>query len=174
VYWRYYWKVSWGVYRRIQKAPALDWFDIDLILTEYHRRHGLVREGLERARSRLDNRFAQHDGRARRLSSASTVEHGDWARYARVVQREKTFQRGRAAWIDQQPNAEEQYQSLSNLHEVLDHSPPARTRENTPHVESGNPEQDARAAQRASVNRRRDQLNEWRILRKERLRRDWN
>jgi hypothetical protein len=151
------------VYRRIQKAPFLDWFGIDLILTEYHRRHGLVKEGLERARSRLDNYFANRDGRARRLSDASTIVDGDWERYSWVVKRDHIFQRGRASWISQQPDSEERFQTLSNLRELLPvptvpwgHTP----RRATPHARGEVAEQAARAAlQRTSQNQLQHQVN---------------
>jgi len=105
---------------------VLDWWEVDHILSDYHRQHGLVKQGLERARSRLNNYFANLDGRARRLSSASTVVEGDWEKYTIVSGLERVFQKRRAYWLDNQLDKEQRFRALSNLSEalLLNPSPP--------------------------------------------------
>ena len=119
--WRYYWPVSWAVYRKIKKCPhILYWWQIDSILVEYHQSKGIVTEGLERARSRWDNYFANRDGRARRLSKADTVKEGEVNDFGgnRGLNDERIFLQARRAWILLNFDAEVRFRQISNIHEI--------------------------------------------------------
>ncbi len=72
--------------------------------------------GLERERSKWDNYFPQHDGRARHLSKADMVEEEEIFASYNSQRRERIFLQARRAWILLQPDAKEQFRQISNIH----------------------------------------------------------
>jgi hypothetical protein len=151
------------VYRKIKKCPhVLYWWQIDSILVEYHQSKGIVTEGLERARSRWDNHFANLDGRNRRLSKADTVKEDEVNTFGgnRGLNDERIFLYARRAWILLNFDAEVRFRQISNIHEIPPLEPePTSPPENQAQARLITSQGDKKKKKRSNNRRNRSQTN---------------